>query len=198
MKPAHLHTGNRRGLVPQPQRVVTIAPNHRNMSLRIALTQFRLTAHLVASVLDDKDAEVGRSYDDVALGIFFQAEDARDDLVGKRIAHEAIARLVVTAEALHAPHPKTVPAVFEKTCHIIVDERRGVVLVEEILCETIAIETVEAILGRHPDITMMVLQDIADGSARQLVGCEQPAAYRPYPQQKGQRQTEHEKTFHQV
>ena len=111
--------------------MVTVAPNHRNVSIRIALPQLRLTAHLVAPVLDDKDAEVGRAYDDIAMLIFFQAEDTRDDLVGKRIAHEAIARLVVTAEALHAPHPKTVLAVFEKTCHVIVDERRGVVLVEE-------------------------------------------------------------------
>ena len=198
MQFAHLHAGDGGGLMPHPQRVVVVVPNHGDMSMRIALPQLRLTGHHVAPCLDDIDAEACRADDDIAMLIFLQAENASNQLVGKGIAHETVSLVVIAAQSLHAAHPQAVLAVLKKTSHIVVDKRSGVVLVEKVLRETITVETVEAILGGHPDIATMVLQDVPDRRARQLVGREQPTAHRLCSQQEGQRQAEYEKTIQKV
>ena len=136
--------------------------------------------------------------ENIPIPVLIDALHTRQPAVGEAVSHKAVGGMVVPTESPGASHPQAVLAVLKKTSHIVVDKRSGVVLVEKVLRETITVETVEAILGGHPDIAAMVLQDVTDRRARQLVGREQPTAHRLCSQQEGQRQAENEKTIQKV
>ena len=87
---------------------------------------------------------------------------ARRFLIGERVTDKLICRIIIARQAYSRSDPQLTVMIAIETGYNIAIQGSGIIRLREICREAVAIIFVQAVVGRNPDIAVLILTYIID------------------------------------
>ena len=164
----HLEPCEGSEVVASPDAVLVVFeyPTEEIVGLLYAESLFQ--GDMVISLADAVQSVARCTNQDIPIAVLHQGTHPGLYAVGKSISHEITVLIVVAGQSFTAPHPQSAVLVAQQLHHFIVNNRRGIVLFIDISREPVAVKFVQSIFRSYPEVTIFVLTDTFNETAREL------------------------------